>query len=231
MTNKIKLITVTAVLSLLSACGGGGGGGTTTPSNTVTENPDVITGVVLNPSLAVQRVYQFSGNTTSGQYKYQYSQGPNETINGTIFNVQNLVTIDAAGNAVTTKRYYTNTPFRIYIPPTVYNSDGNYQEVVAGTVDAYYKILYAITNTFSLGELPTSAKVGDFGTYITSSSQACNIKINVGTCFNLPGVLSSSWTLEKYDQSTAGLCFGSENQPRLPMKVCYRINLSNQAIN
>ena len=129
-----KLITVTAVLSFLSACGGGGGG-TTTPSNSVTENPDVITGVILNPSLAVQRVYQFSGTTTSGQYRYQYSQGANETINGTQFNVQNLITIDAAGNAVTTKRYYTNTPFRIYTPPTSFYSDCNYQIIPPNTVD------------------------------------------------------------------------------------------------
>jgi hypothetical protein len=227
---KIKLISVTAVLIFLSACGGGGGE-TTTPSNSVTENPDVITGVTLNPSLAVQRVYQFVGSTTSGQYRYQYSQGANEIINGIQFNVQNLVTVDAAGNASTTKRYYTNSPFRIYIPPTIFNSDCNYQKILPDTVDAYYKTCYAITNTFSLGELPTSAKVGDFGTYVTSTSRAENIKISFGTFFDLPGVMTSVWTLEKYDQSTAGLCFGSENQPRLPTKVCYRINLSNQAIN
>jgi len=227
---KIKLISVSSVLLFLSACGGGGGE-TTTPSNSVTENPDVITGVILNPSLAIQRVYQFSGTTTSGQYRYQYSQGANEVINGTQFNVQNLVTVDAAGNASTTKRYYTNSPFRIYIPPTFFDADCNYQQVLPGTVDAYYKTCYSIKNTFSLGELPTSAKVGDFGTYITSTSRAENIKISFGTFFDLPGVKTSVWTLEKYDQSTAGLCFGSENQPQLPTKVCYRINLSNQAIN
>lgn len=206
MINKTKFSTVIAVLSFISACGGGGGGGTTTPSNSVSENPDVITGVVLNPSLAVQRVYQFSGTTTSGQYRYQYSQGANEVINGTQFNVQNLITVDAAGNAITTKRYYTNTPFRIYTPPTSFYSDCNYQIIPPNTVDAYYKTCYSIVNTFSLGELPTSAKVGDFGTYLTSTSRAESILINRGTFFDLPGVMTSVWTLEKYDQSTAGLC-------------------------
>lgn len=223
-----KLISTTIVLLMLCACGGGGD--STSSSNNPPENPDVITGVTLNPSLAVQRFYQFSGTTTAGQYRYQFSQGPNEIINGIEFNVQNMLTIDSAGNALTTKRHYTNSPFRIYIPPTFFNADAGYQQIIPGSVDEFYRMSYKVTNTFSLGELPTSAKVGDFGIYATSTSQGITTSINRGTVVNM-GVMTATWTLEKFDQSTAGLCFGSENQPRLPTKVCYRINLSNQAIN
>jgi hypothetical protein len=56
MINKIKLLTATAVLSLLSACGGGGGGsgGTTVPTS------------VVDPKITVYSIFDLSRSILTG---------------------------------------------------------------------------------------------------------------------------------------------------------------------
>lgn len=56
MINKIKLLTATAILSLLSACGGGGGGGSTAP----TPIP------VVDPRITVYQTFDLSRSVLTG---------------------------------------------------------------------------------------------------------------------------------------------------------------------
>lgn len=225
MENTIKFTVLASAVALLSACGGGGGGGNTS------SEIDSISGKTLNPAQAIQDVYQMVGAKTIGNDKYQYSQGPIETINGQQFNVQNILILNAVGNTTNLKRYYKLNPFSIYSPPKIYETDGAYNQIPINDPNYYYKLSYSITSDLSLGVLPTSAKVGDFGVYENSPSfVACTIRINVGSCHTNTSLVNSSWTLEKFDANTALLCFGATNNPRLTNKTCYKINSLSQVV-
>jgi hypothetical protein len=128
--------------------------------------------------------------------------------------VQSILRIAADGNTSTVKRYYTLNPFRIYTPPYTYS-----EPPVNGI------ILQNTTVTLSLGVLPTSAKVGDFGQYETSSSAVCDT-LGAKTCVTVSG--SSSWSLEKVSDTLAQICYGALNNPRATPRTCLKINANSQ---
>ncbi len=217
MIYKTKIVLAVAILSVLSACGGGGGGGGDSGGGVVSNPPqstDKISGVVLNPASAIQSAYTATGNTSDSTYKYQFTQSNPETISGTTYQVQSILRIAADGNTSTVKRYYTLNPFRIYTPPYTYS---------AAPVNGI--ILQNITVTLSLGVLPTSAKVGDFGQYETSSSAVCDT-LGAQTCATYSG--SSSWTLDKLSDTLAQLCYGALNNPRATPRTCVNLNANSQ---
>jgi hypothetical protein len=225
----MKYTMIVSALGLLAACGGGGGGGG--GGGTTSSEIDNISGKTLNPAQAIQDVYQMVGSKTIGSDKYQYTQGPLETIDGQQFNVQNILILNAAGNTQNLKRYYKLNPFSIYSPPKFYVTDAALNQIPINDPNYYYKVSMDITSALSLGVLPTSAKVGDFGVYENSPSYvACTIKINAGSCYTTSSLVNSSWTLEKFDANTALLCFGATNNPRLTNKTCYKINSISQVV-
>jgi len=209
MITKIKLLTASAVLSLLSACGGGSGGGVN-----VSTPADSITGVNLNPAQAIKSLYTFVGTNSDVTYRYQYTQGNSETIDGQQYQVQNVFRLSADGTSVAYKRYYVSNPFAIYTPlytfaDKIYNNN-------------------TYTNKLSLGVIPISAKVGDFGLYETAKTTYCN-PFNA-SCAPLTDV-TSSWTLEKLTESIAQFCYGVVGEQRLTTKTCYKIDANNQILN
>ncbi len=213
MKNIIKLLLATASVALITACGGGGGdsGGSV---NNSPQSTDKISGVTLNPASAIQSAYTAVGNTSDSTYKYQFTQSNPETIGGTTYQVQSILRIAADGNTSTVKRYYTLNPFRIYTRPYTYS-----EAPVNGI------ILQNTTVTFSLGVLPTSAKIGDFGQYETTSSAVCDT-LGAKTCVTVTE--SSSWTLDKASDTLAKFCFGALNNPRTTPRTCVNLNAKSE---
>ena len=161
MINKIKLLIATVGLSLLSACGGGGGG--TSVVETKPIEMDVISSTTLNPSLAIQNLYTFVGNKTINNIRYQYTTGVAESYNGISYNVQNILQINVDGTTTSSKRLFTLNPFSIYTPDFTYYPKSAFSYV------------YTINVSRTLGSIPTSAKVGDYGAYETAKIKFCNI--------------------------------------------------------
>ncbi|MCX7261521.1 MAG: hypothetical protein NTX67_01795 [Burkholderiales bacterium] len=213
MLKNIKTVLTACTVTFLTACGGGGGDSGGSVSNPP-QSTDKISGVTLNPASAIQSAYTAVGNTSDSTYKYQFSQSNPETIGGNTYQVQTIIRVAADGNTSTVKRYYTLNPFKIYTPPYTYS-----EAPVNGI------ILQNTTVTLSLGVLPTSAKVGDFGQYETSSSAVCDT-LGAKTCVTVAG--SSSWTLDKVSDTLAQLCYGALNNPRATPRTCVNLNANSQ---
>jgi hypothetical protein len=171
----------------------------------------------LNPASAVQSYFTSNGSSSDSTYRYQLSQGSPETINGNTYQVQNIVRLSPDGTTKNTKNYYTLNPFKIFTPPYTY---------AGAPVNGI--ILQNTTLTLSLGVIPTSAKVGDFGQYETSSSAVCNT-FGAPTCVTVTG--SSSWTLDKVSDTVAQFCYGALNNPSATPKTCFKMNASSQIVN
>ena len=199
-----KQISTLALALMLNGCGGGGGSSTPT---TVSE-PDQISGVALNPSSAVQSLYTYVGVRSDTSYRYQYSIGAPEMFKGITYQVQNILKLDANGNATSSKRYFTTNPFAIYTPDFSYRPAG------------YQSISDSRSVTRSLGTLPISAKIGDFGIYETAT-----VKPYSGFgYYYATEQYTSSWTLTKQSSTTALFCYGSPNNPDLTDKACYTLD-------
>lgn len=219
-----KVLIPAFIAVCLSACGGGGGGGGATggsPTSGAGVTPPVDSNAILqvtfNPAQAIQTVYQYAGTRNDATYRYLYAQERAETIEGVTYNVQSILRVDAAGKSENFKRYYLVNPFRIFTP--------KYSYLPPAVGSFLYTTVY---NTLSYGTLPTAARIGDFGVFETSSARACD-NFSVGSCTTLAEI-KSTWTLEKADASTAQLCFGATNEPRLTSKVCYRLDSASGVV-
>jgi hypothetical protein len=211
MHNTHHSLLVAACL-YLAACGGGESSPAPPPSAA-----DSISTKTLNPAAAVQSTLTFSGTATDSVYRYQFSAGTPETIDGTVYQVQNVLRLDSFGVSSTFKNYYTANPLSIFNPPYSF---------VSGPSN--FPNRDTVYNTLSKGMLPTSARVGDFGIYQTSTALACP---NFGgtTCTRLADE-TSPWTLEKNTDTTARLCIGVDNNPRLTPRTCFIMDANSQIV-
>lgn len=189
--------------ALSAACGGGGGG---TPG-TNTAEVDQISSVTLNPAAAVQSLYTATVNYPS----IQYSAGTPEIFNGTTYQVQNILSIDSAGNSRASKRYYTLNPFTIYTPDYSYRTSS-------------IMLSYQNNVSRSPGVLPVSAKVGDFGLYETATV------IPWTTMYGAATQSTSVWTVTKESNTTALFCYGATNSLDLTVKTCYKLNARGEIV-
>ncbi len=213
--NPSRRFLLCLVFGLISGCGGGGGGGgaaSTSSTSTLT----------FNPYSALSSLYKSSTATftmTSGPavLQQQYSQGAPEVVDGGTYSVSSMLQVLTVSgvqqSATTNKIYYVPSPFSIYLPIKNDASRG-----------AKYP------TTYSSVSIPTSAKVGDFGTYWTwvkanvPNTPAEN-ELGIEQCHFCPTQTGTvTWTVEADTSDTVNFCFTNDS------KFCYRIDSANKVI-
>ena len=160
MINKFKLLTATALFSLLSACGGGGGGGgsaTTTVASTNTF--DVNSGYRRLVSTGFQKTFTLGGGCTGS---LTITAAPATTpatfegtngLSGVSVSTMNLTNCTPASSSSTETRYY----------------DTNYVPLGKSSNDEY-------TVHIGTPTLPSAARVGDAGIAGSANTYTNNTK-------------------------------------------------------
>ena len=195
---------------LVGLAGCGGGGGSTTPSPQATAST-----LTFNPSAALQPLYTTDRSIVSGTDRVQYSAGTPEVINNNTYQVENILVLAADNTSSTYKTYYTLNPFTLYTP-------------------VYYFVAGVFNNQFvqrTTSPFPTSARVGDFGTFEIATLKRCpQVTDYPNNCYPAPSE-TSSWSLNADTATTAIFCFGTTNGSQaLAAQQCFKINSQNQVI-
>ena len=188
MINKIKLVTATAVLALLTACGGGGGGGTAAPvastesfplstayRNTLTSsssNTYTISGTSSGVAVTGSGTVTF-GNLSAGTFEGLPAQQRTTTSTGSV--IVGGVTLPLNTSSVT----WVDSN---YVPKG--ESGGEDYVVVTGTPS-----------------IPTTARINDTGTLYTANRYASSTKTV------LRGTITATYVMEADTASTALVTF------------------------
>jgi hypothetical protein len=181
MINKFKLLTATALFSLLSACGGGGGGGGSATTTVASTNAfDVSSGYRRLNSTGFQKTFTVGGGCSGTLAITSAPATTSATFEGTngvssvSVGVTTLTNCTPASSSSTVIRYY----------------DSNYVPLGKSSTDEYAVNIGTPT-------LPSSARVGDAG--IAGSANTYTNK----TKATLTGRNDSSYLIEADTATTA----------------------------
>ena len=176
MINKIKLLTATAFLSLLSACGGGGDGGTPSPVST----PLSISTTPLKNlrQIATSSTFSISGNC-SGTGTENAGAPYATNLYGATYGKTSVITLNytncTGSGASTSNKYYDVN----YSTLAILGSDGKFTE---GTVINALPAMVKVGDTLTLSNLRTfsnSSKTSQIQTGVQSIVVEADTSVSV----------------------------------------------------